>query len=85
MEENIQALFLPPIIVTVPAAIIMKAGFPTRRQILEGILDMGVIPIGISTGRDSQYYLKAKKEIDKNNHIYLFTVFGIKYNTLPEC
>ena len=85
MEENIQALFLPPILVTIPIDILKKSGFPTRKQVLEGFLDMGIIPMGISTGRDSQYYLESKKEIEENNHIYLFTVFGVKYENLPEC
>ena len=82
---NVQALFLPPILVTIPVSILKKSGFPTRKQVLEGFLDMEIIPMGISTGRDSKYYLESKKEIEKNNHIYLFTIFGVKYENLPEC
>ena len=84
-STNVQVLFLPPILVTIPISIFKKSGFPTRKQVLEGFLDMGIIPMGISTGRDSQYYLESKKEIEENNHIYLFTVFGVKYENLPEC
>lgn len=85
MEENVQVLFLPPILVTISATILKKSGFPTKKQVLEGIIDMGITPMGISTERNSKYYLESKKEIEENNHVYLFTVFGVKYENLPEC
>lgn len=85
MFENDNIIFLPPIVITIPIEIIQKGGFPTKREILESFLDMGIIPFGISTDRRGKHYLENKKEVEKNKQVYLFTLFGVQYKKLPEC
>ena len=85
MFKDDNVIFLPPIIITVPVSIIQKGGFPTKKEILEGILDMGIVPFGISTDRKSKYYLESKSIAEENKQVYLFTLFGVQYKKLPEC
>ena len=85
MKEEMEMTFLPPILVTIPIDVVLKSGFPTRKEVLEHLMDGGIIPIGISTKRNGVHYLESKEEIEKNKQIYLFTVFGVFYKNLPEC
>ena len=85
MEEEIEMTFLPPILITISIDVVLKSGFPTRKEVLEHLIDGGVIPIGISTRRDGVHYLKSKEKIERDKQVYLFTVFGVHYQNLPKC